>query len=42
MGMILGLQRDYIGLLRVLKGFEWDNGKGNGNYHNGLYGWLSK
>ena len=27
MGVTLGLHRDYIGVIRVLKGLEWDNGK---------------
>ena len=32
--------------IRVLLGLYWgsmgDNGKDNGNYYHGLYGWLSK
>ena len=34
---------DYIGfILGLYGGYMGDNGKENGNYYNGLYGWLSK
>ena len=29
-------------ILGLYWGFMGDNGKENGNYYNGLYGWLSK
>ena len=39
--MMAGLDlRGSIEAYRVLQGLHMDNGKGNGNYHNGLYrGW---
>ena len=43
--VILGLYEIMVPI-RVILGLYWgymgDNGKENGNYYNGLFGWLSK
>ena len=31
------MYRDYIGIIGYILGLDGDNGKENGNYHNGLY-----
>ena len=47
-GIVQGLDRDYIGVMRYILGLYWDyigyilglyrdNGKENGNYYNGLF-----